>query len=72
TITANYDGKKKSKTVIEDGAFIGVGAIFDAPVKVGALATVGAGSVVLKDHDVPKGATVVGVPARVLKKKKRE
>ena len=68
TITANYDGKAKNKTVIEDGAFLGVGAILIAPVRVGKGATVGAGAVVPKRHDVPKGATVVGVPARVIKK----
>ncbi|MFH1837639.1 MAG: NTP transferase domain-containing protein, partial [Candidatus Omnitrophota bacterium] len=34
-ITANYDGKNKNKTVIEDGAFIGVGTILIAPVTVG-------------------------------------
>ena len=68
TITANYDGKKKNRTIIEDGAFIGVGSIFVAPVKVGKGATVGAGTVVLKDNDVPKGATVVGVPSHTLRK----
>ncbi len=70
TITANYDGKNKNRTIIEDGAFIGVGAILIAPVKVGSQATVGAGSVVPKDHDVPKGVTVVGIPARIYKKRK--
>lgn len=69
TITANYDGKNKNKTVIEDGAFIGVGAILIAPVKIGKGALVGAGCVVPKNHNVPKGATVVGIPARVLKRK---
>jgi len=70
TITANFDGKKKSKTVIEDKAFVGVGAILVAPVKIGLGATVGAGCVVLKNRNVPKRATVVGVPARVLKKQR--
>ncbi len=69
TITANYDGKAKNRTVIEDDAFIGVGAILIAPLKVGKGAIVGAGSVVPKNHDVPKGATVVGVPARIFKKR---
>jgi bifunctional UDP-N-acetylglucosamine pyrophosphorylase/glucosamine-1-phosphate N-acetyltransferase len=64
TITANYDGKRKSRTVIENGAFIGVGAVLIAPVKIGARATVGAGCVVPKRHNVKPGATVVGVPAR--------
>ena len=44
TITANYDGKEKNKTVIEDNAFIGVGAILIAPVKIGKGAVVGAGA----------------------------
>ena len=76
TITANYDGKNKNRTTIEDGAFIGVGAILIAPVRIGRRAIVGAGCVVPKNHDVPAGATVVGVPARILdgvrKKRKRE
>jgi bifunctional UDP-N-acetylglucosamine pyrophosphorylase/glucosamine-1-phosphate N-acetyltransferase len=70
TITANYDGKNKNRTVIEDKAFIGVGAILIAPVKIGRSATVGAGCVVPKNRNVPAGATVVGVPARILKNKK--
>ena len=69
TITANYDGRKKNRTVIEDGAFIGVGAILIAPVRIGKRATVGAGCVVPKGHNVPCGATVVGVPAKELRKK---
>ena len=69
TITANFDGKNKNKTVIGDGAFIGVGAILIAPLKIGKNATVGAGAVVPRNHDVPKGATVVGVPAKIFKKK---
>jgi len=72
TITANYDGKIKSKTVIEDNAFIGVGSVLIAPVRIGKGAVVGAGCVVPKCHNVPKGATVVGVPARLFKKRKAE
>ena len=72
SITANYDGKKKNKTVIGDGSFIGVGAIFIAPVKVGRGAVVGAGSVVTRGRDVPPGETVVGIPARILKKEKEK
>ncbi len=67
TITANFDGKNKNKTIIEDGAFIGVDAILIAPVKIGKGALVGAGSVLPKNHNVPKNTTVVGVPARILK-----
>lgn len=71
TITANFDGVKKNRTVIEDGAFIGIGARLIAPVKVGRRATIGAGCVVPKNKNVPGGATVVGIPARVLRKIKK-
>lgn len=70
TITANYDGKSKNRTVIENNAFIGVGSILIAPVKIGCGAVVGAGSVVTKGKDVPPGKTVVGIPARMLKRRK--
>jgi bifunctional UDP-N-acetylglucosamine pyrophosphorylase/glucosamine-1-phosphate N-acetyltransferase len=70
TIVANYDGKRKNKTLIDDNAFIGTGTILIAPVKVGKAAITGAGSVLTKNHDVPAGKTVVGVPARILKKNK--
>ena len=72
TITANYDGKNKNKTVIGDGAFIGVGTILIAPVKVGRRARTGAGTVLLKGHNVKDGATAVGVPARILEKRRGE
>jgi bifunctional UDP-N-acetylglucosamine pyrophosphorylase/glucosamine-1-phosphate N-acetyltransferase len=71
TITANYDGKKKNRTTIEDNAFIGVGAILIAPVKIGRHATVGAGCVVPRNHDVRERSTVIGVPARVYKSAKK-
>ena len=68
TITANWDGKDKYRTVIEDDAFIGVGVVLIAPVKIGKGAKVGAGSVVTKNKDVQAGETVVGVPAKPLVK----
>ncbi len=71
TIVANYDGKNKYCTVIENGAFIGVGAVLIAPVKIGKNAKVGAGSVVTKNKDVPAGETVVGIPAKILNTEKR-
>jgi len=72
TIIANYDGKEKHKTVIEDNAFIGTGTILIAPVKVGKGAVTGAGSVVTRNKNVPAGKTVVGIPARVLNKCKNK
>jgi bifunctional UDP-N-acetylglucosamine pyrophosphorylase/glucosamine-1-phosphate N-acetyltransferase len=63
TITANYDGVHKNPTTIGEGAFIGVDTMLIAPVEVGDGAKTGAGAVVT--HDVPAGALVVGVPARV-------
>lgn len=46
TITCNYDGVNKSKTIIGDGAFIGSNSSLVAPVTIGAGATVGAGSTI--------------------------
>ncbi|MEZ4366277.1 MAG: bifunctional UDP-N-acetylglucosamine diphosphorylase/glucosamine-1-phosphate N-acetyltransferase GlmU [Kofleriaceae bacterium] len=54
TITCNYDGTAKHKTVIEAGAFIGSDSQLVAPVTVGRDAYVGAGSTITKD--VPRGA----------------
>ncbi len=71
TITANYDGKAKNRTVIKDGAFIGSGTIFVAPVAVGKNAVTGAGSVLTKNTSVPDKGVFVGVPARPIKKNKR-
>ena len=49
TITCNYDGFTKSKTMIGDGAFIGSNTALVAPVTVGPGAIVGAGSVITRD-----------------------
>ncbi|RXZ30985.1 UDP-N-acetylglucosamine diphosphorylase/glucosamine-1-phosphate N-acetyltransferase [Oxalobacteraceae bacterium CAVE-383] len=49
TITCNYDGVNKSRTVIEDDAFIGSDTQLVAPVRVGAGATLGAGTTLTKD-----------------------
>ena len=46
TITCNYDGVNKSKTVIGDNAFIGSNSALVAPVTIGDTATIGAGSVI--------------------------
>lgn len=49
TITCNYDGVNKFKTIIEDGAFIGSDTQLVAPVTIGKNATIGAGSTITKD-----------------------
>ena len=49
TITCNYDGKDKHKTVIGDDSFVGSNSALVAPVTVGSNATVAAGSVITKD-----------------------
>ena len=58
TITCNYDGKDKHKTVIGDGSFIGSNSSLVAPITVGSNATVAAGSVINKD--VPDNALGFG------------
>ena len=49
TITCNYDGANKHRTIIEDGVFIGSDTQLVAPVTVGANSTIGAGSTITKD-----------------------
>lgn len=49
TITCNYDGVNKSKTIIGDRAFIGSNSALVAPVEIGAGATVGAGSTITRE-----------------------
>ncbi|MCG2573525.1 bifunctional UDP-N-acetylglucosamine diphosphorylase/glucosamine-1-phosphate N-acetyltransferase GlmU [Acinetobacter sp. ME22] len=49
TITCNYDGANKHKTIIGDAAFIGSNSSLVAPVKIGNGATIGAGSVITRD-----------------------
>jgi bifunctional UDP-N-acetylglucosamine pyrophosphorylase/glucosamine-1-phosphate N-acetyltransferase len=66
-ITANYDGRSKHLTEIGAGAFIGSDTMLIAPLKIGAGARTGAGSVVTKD--VPPNSLAVGIPARVIRKK---
>ncbi len=69
----NPDGSLKEacdwqvhKTVVKNGAAIGAGATILPGITIGENALVGAGSVVTRD--VPDGATVVGNPAKILKK----
>ena len=57
TITCNYDGVNKHKTVIEDGCFIGSDATLVAPVRIGKGSYIGAGSTISKD--TPPGQLTV-------------
>ena len=57
TITCNYDGRGKYRTVVEAGAFVGSNAILVAPVTIGRRAFVAAGSVIVED--VPEGALAI-------------
>ncbi|MFS2136671.1 bifunctional UDP-N-acetylglucosamine diphosphorylase/glucosamine-1-phosphate N-acetyltransferase GlmU [Duganella sp. Dugasp56] len=63
TITCNYDGVNKSRTVIEDDAFIGSDSQLVAPVTVGKGATLGAGTTLTKD--APAGKLTVSRPRQV-------
>jgi len=65
TITCNYDGVGKYKTVIEDGAFIGSDTTLVAPVRVGKGSYVGAASCITED--VPEDALAVGRARQVVK-----
>ncbi len=69
TITCNYDGKNKFRTVIGEGCFIGSNTALVAPVSVGDGALVGAGSVITED--VPAGKLALGRGRQVVKERKR-
>ncbi len=63
TITANWDGRRKNRTVVGKDAFLGVDTMLVAPVEIGDGARTGAGAVVTKS--VPPGKLALGVPARI-------
>jgi bifunctional UDP-N-acetylglucosamine pyrophosphorylase/glucosamine-1-phosphate N-acetyltransferase len=67
TITCNWDGRAKHRTVIEDDVYISSDTMLVAPVRLGQGAATGAGAVVR--DDVPPGALAVGVPARIVEGK---
>ncbi|MDD2702871.1 MAG: NTP transferase domain-containing protein [Candidatus Omnitrophica bacterium] len=69
SVTANFDGKKKNVTVVKDKAFIGSDTVLVSPVVIGRGSRTAAGSVVTGGTHVPEGATVAGVPAKILKKR---
>ena len=60
TITCNYDGVNKHKTIIEDEVFVGSDTQFVAPVRIGRGALIGAGSTITKD--VPADALALSRP----------
>ncbi len=70
TITCNYDGEKKYATEIGEDVFIGSDTMLVAPLKIGAGARTGAGSVVTKN--ISEDTLVVGMPARAVKKLERK
>ena len=65
TITCNYDGKNKFKTVIGKNSFIGSDSMLVAPVIIGENALVGAGSVITKD--VPDNSLAVSRSKQIIK-----
>ncbi|HZC06335.1 MAG TPA: bifunctional UDP-N-acetylglucosamine diphosphorylase/glucosamine-1-phosphate N-acetyltransferase GlmU [Ktedonobacterales bacterium] len=66
TISMNYDGRNKHRTIIGERVFLGCDTLLRAPITIGDDANTGAGAVVTRD--VPAGALVVGAPARVVQR----
>jgi bifunctional UDP-N-acetylglucosamine pyrophosphorylase/glucosamine-1-phosphate N-acetyltransferase len=66
-ITCNFDGERKHRTNIGRDVFVGSDSMLVAPLTLGDGARTGAGSVVTKD--VAAGSTVVGVPARAIRRR---
>jgi bifunctional UDP-N-acetylglucosamine pyrophosphorylase/glucosamine-1-phosphate N-acetyltransferase len=65
TITCNYDGKKKHRTEIGDGAFVGSNSTLVAPIQIGSQSYIGAGSVIT--DAVPEKALALGRARQVVK-----
>ncbi|CAG9256104.1 bifunctional UDP-N-acetylglucosamine diphosphorylase/glucosamine-1-phosphate N-acetyltransferase GlmU [Paraburkholderia unamae] len=65
TITCNYDGANKHRTVIEDNVFVGSDTQLVAPVRVGRGVTIAAGTTVWKD--VPEGTLVLNEKSQIAK-----
>ncbi|MCL2334739.1 MAG: bifunctional UDP-N-acetylglucosamine diphosphorylase/glucosamine-1-phosphate N-acetyltransferase GlmU [Endomicrobia bacterium] len=68
TITCNYDGEKKHKTVIGAGSFVGSNVNFVAPVKIGKDVLVAAGSTIT--HDIPSGKLAIARARQEVKRRK--
>ncbi len=69
-ITANFDGKEKHQTFIEDGAFIGCNTNLIAPIKLEKNAFIGAGSTITRD--VPSDTLAIARAKTVMKKYKED
>ncbi len=65
TVTCNYDGFLKHKTIIGDGSFVGSGSLLVAPLELGADAYIATGSVITQD--VPGGALAFGRSRQTIK-----
>lgn len=70
TITANFDGQHKHATRIGKNVLIGSNTVLIAPVQIGDKAKTGAGTVVTAGTHVRRGEVALGVPAKIIKKKK--
>jgi bifunctional UDP-N-acetylglucosamine pyrophosphorylase/glucosamine-1-phosphate N-acetyltransferase len=71
TITCNYDGKKKHKSIIEDGVFIGSNSSLIAPIKVGKNSIIGAGSVIT-DNIPPNSLALERSKLKIIKKNRKK
>ncbi len=65
TITANFDGENKHRTVIGEGSKTGANSVLVAPVVIGRQVTIGAGSTITKA--VPDGALAIGRARQLMK-----
>ena len=65
TITANYDGRNKNKTIIGNATKTGANSVFVAPISIGSNVTIGAGSTITKD--VPNGALAISRGKQLIK-----
>jgi len=66
TVTANYDGKQKHRTVIGDYSSTGANSVLVAPINLGTGVTVGAGSTLTKD--VPESSLAIGRTKQFIKR----
>lgn len=71
TITCNYDGRKKHRTIIRDRCFVGSDVQFVAPIEIGEGSVIGAGSTITKDVP-PKTLAVTRVKQKVYPLRKHQ